>query len=78
MVICKMKAGLYDIDSGKKVYTSIRSNYCIAALTAPLVASRFISAALPLPLKYEYTCCITTPTNCKRQFWRYGLEQKKF
>lgn len=28
-----------------------------AALIAPLAASRFISAALPLPLKYMYTCC---------------------
>ena len=29
----------------------------IAALMAPRAASRFISAAFPLPRKYMYTCC---------------------
>ena len=31
--------------------------YHSAALIAPLAASLFISAALPLPRKYMYTCC---------------------
>nr|GMC78801.1 hypothetical protein Iba_chr04aCG5050 [Ipomoea batatas] len=35
-----------------------KCNFHIAALKAPLAASRFISAALPLPLKYMYTCCM--------------------
>lgn len=30
----------------------------IAARTALLATSRFISAACPLPRKYMYTCCI--------------------
>lgn len=33
----------------------------IAALIAPCVASRFISAAFPLPRKYVYTSCTKTP-----------------
>jgi hypothetical protein len=35
----------------------------IAALNAPLAASRFISAALPLPRKYMPTCCAANGNN---------------
>lgn len=39
------------------VVSSQAQDHHIAALIAPLAASRFISAALPLPRKYMYTCC---------------------
>jgi hypothetical protein len=39
-----------------------------AALIAPLVASRFISAAFPLPRKYMYTCCKRIKPKRLRQF----------
>lgn len=38
----------------------------MAALMAPLAASRLISSAFPLPLKYMYTCC--TQSNVKKSF----------
>lgn len=48
--------------------------YHSAALIAPLAASRFISAALPLPRKYMYTCC---KQNKERKYEKTRKEERE-
>lgn len=50
---------MYNLNHTEGYHSVLSSTevYYKAALIAPRAASRFISAALPLPRKYMYTCC---------------------